>query len=67
MAAMGKPKAVVRRGRKSLISSALSKLGRSIVNVASFAGEKSELAVRLAIYSRTKKNLREQPPRYARE
>lgn len=62
MAAMGKPKAVVRRGRKSLVSSALSKLGRSIVNVASFAGEKSELAVRLAIYSRTKKNLREQFP-----
>lgn len=62
MAAMGKPKAVVRRGKKSLVSSVADKLVRSIMNAASFAGEKSELAVRLAIYSRTKKNLKEQFP-----
>lgn len=62
MTAMGKPKKIVKRGTKGIIGNSLSKLGQSIINVASFAGEKSELAVRLAIYSRTKDNLRKEFP-----
>ena len=62
MASMGKPKKVMQRSSKGAISSAASKIINSVFNVASFAGEKSELAVRLAIYSRVKKDLRAEFP-----
>jgi len=62
MVAQGKPKRIVKRAKAGAVRNAVDWLGRHFMNGISFAGEKSELAVRLAIYSRVKDSLRKEFP-----